>query len=113
MKRLLLASILAIGPLTPLYARDIYKSSQTATSDLNKPLCTGTQRGFFRGVCVNQALPPTLLSIYNSTFTPTVAGRYDMDVTTETCRYYDAIMPNGIMYSSTGTSKISILYDCF
>ena len=117
-KILLIASILFLGPELS-FARDVWRSSNTATSTGGGfsvlPLCTASQRGIFHGVCTGFGVAASSITIVNSTFTYSgvnVVGPITTLVADQ-CKYYDTIMPNGMGYHKPNTATVTILYECF
>lgn len=96
------------------YAIDlsVWISSNTATADTTKSLCTTyTARGILRGACVNTGVAGTL-TLYNSNATATnpVAA---IDTSTKGCQFYDVAAMSGVTYTNSATANVTILYQCY
>jgi hypothetical protein len=91
----------------------VWRSSNTATADTAKALCTqgNPRRGVVHGACVNTGVAGTL-TIYNSSSTaanPIAA----INTANAICTYYDVLMSSGIVYTNSATANVTIMYDCF
>lgn len=91
----------------------VWRSSNTATADSTKALCTqgNPRRGVLHGVCVNTGTAGTL-TIYNSSSTaanPIAA----INTTNALCNYYDVVTSSGLVYTNSATANVTIMYDCF
>lgn len=106
---LLLASGVSFA-LSPV----VWKSSYTATADTTKNLCMN-QRGFFHGVIISSpSAAGGSLTVYASSaaaLNPIAVidtrsiGSYTYDVGPSTT--------TGLTYSTVGTPKVTILYQCY
>ena len=96
----------------PAAARDVYRSSATATPDAAQVLCGAGRRGHLYGVCVSSAVAATGITVYNSSFTTAVQNTGFITNATVGCQYYQTNYGKGLMYTKTGTANVNILYDC-
>lgn len=112
MRKFFVLSILCLA--VPAMARDIYRSSTTATADTTQVLCGSGRRGYLYSVCVSSAVSGTGTTIYNSSFTTSgVANTGFISNGTVGCVAYQTVYPKGLLYTKTGVANINIAYDCF
>ena len=100
-------------PVIAMAAPAVWRSSNTATADSTKQLCTqGTpRRGLFHGACVNTGAAGTL-TVYNSSSTaanPVAA----INTAAAICLYYDVALSSGLVYTNSATANVTLLYDCY
>lgn len=98
-----------------LYARDIWRSSSTATSESTVvPLCRS--KGIFHGICTDTGVTAASTTILSSTWS-TTATKIVGPITTlvaDQCKYYDTVfLSTGMGYLKPNTAAVTILYDCF
>lgn len=111
MKKILIAALIFVS--IPVMAAEIFRSSQTATADSAKALCTEGKRGYLYNVCVSSAIAATGITVYNSSFTTAVQNTGFVSTASVGCYEYLVGYPSGLMYTKTGTANVTIAYDCY
>lgn len=113
MKKLLAIFAAITLPAVAMAVSAVWTSSNTATADSTKALCTqGTQsRAVLHGACVNTGVAGTL-TLYNarSTAANPVAA---INTANAGCFYYDVVTSSGLVYTNSATGNVTILYNCF
>lgn len=95
-------------------AREVMRSSTTATVESTRSLCSGRQRGFLFSVVVSSpGGTDGSLTVYNSSFSTNTNFVGPIDTRSIQNPEYGVAFSSGIMYSKAGSGAVTILYDCY
>lgn len=113
MKRAIFALLFMALASSGVWADRVWRSSYTATADTTQNLCMN-RRGILHGVIVSSGSASSNMAVYASSgtaFQPIA----EINTTAQGSYFYDVIASTrtGLTYSTVGTAKVTILYDCF
>jgi hypothetical protein len=116
MKRFILAVILSFVAGVSWAVSDVWQSTNTATADTAKSLCSNSGSIFSRAhavvhnVCVNTGAAGTF-TIYNSSavaVNPVAA----INTAAAICMEYDVSLSSGLSYTNSATANVTMTYIC-
>lgn len=104
---------------------DTWLSSNTATADTTKLLCSGSSylvgtstittgnKGIIHGLCIGNGVPGEIVTVYNSSASATNPIFAVSASTMTPCSIYDVAVSSGLTYSKTSTANVTFLYQCY
>lgn len=116
MKRFLIVAAILFGFSFARASESVWLSSTTATTDKDKVLCGGRGRGLLYKVLISSGGGGTsaMVSVFNSSFTTVGVSQVGPINAANTGSFeYRSTFQNGMLYTSTGTAVMTILYQCY